>query len=220
MKEVKLRFGWKAYEDEAGNLVSRECTRCGENKPAEDFYAQKRRGLYGKKPHCKSCEKARVAKYERENKEKSNLRKSEWDKEFNVEGRRLITLRYRARKRSLPDDFTKEQRLQVEQRFGGEGICALTGLAANVHFDHVIPTVTGHGGTTMGNMVPMTGTLNQSKNDSNVFEWFRGNKERLGLSQERFNSVIEYLAELNGMTVFEYTSYVYLCHENKIKGEV
>jgi hypothetical protein len=74
----------------------------------------------------------------------------------NPEKATLIAERRRARKQSLPDDFTEEQMLETFEVFGG---CALTGEMDSLHWDHVIPLATGFGGTTFGNMIPFAKRL-------------------------------------------------------------
>jgi hypothetical protein len=130
----------------------------------------------------------------------------------NPEKATLIAERRRARKQSLPDDFAEDQLLETLASFGG---CALTGEASNLHWDHVIPLATGFGGTIFGNMIPLRGDLNTSKNDANIFEWFRANKERFSLSQSKFDRLVEWLASVNVMTTDEYRSFVNECFENK-----
>lgn len=120
--------------------------------------------------------------------------------------------RRRARKKSLPDNFTIEQMECTIDYFDG---CALTGATNDLHWDHVIPLATGHGGTTYGNMIPLRGDLNISKKDANIFEWFETNRQRFKLSEERFNRAINWVAEATGMSCEEYRKYVYECFENK-----
>jgi hypothetical protein len=134
----------------------------------------------------------------------SNYRKLNKDK------MRLLSLRRRARKKYLIDDLTDTQLTEIKEIFNG---CCLTGNE-EVHMDHVIPLATGHVGTTYGNMIPLRGDLNISKNDSNIFEWFEANRQRFELSQERFDNLIAYLASANAMTVEEYRDHVYWCHAN------
>lgn len=44
---------------EATAIVHRQCTKCGEQKPANtDFFRKQERGLYGLRSHCKTCEAA------------------------------------------------------------------------------------------------------------------------------------------------------------------
>jgi hypothetical protein len=129
---------------------------------------------------------------------------------------REVTILYqqqrRARKKRLPDDFTLEQRNDVLEYF--KNGCALTGDTEDVHFDHVIPISIGHGGTTYGNMIPLRADLNRSKHNTNIFEWFEANRQHFKLSEEKFEDLIEYLAEMNMVSIEEYKDHVNWCHEN------
>lgn len=61
-------------------------------------------------------------------------------------------------------------------------------------------------------MIPLSETLNRSKRDKNPFEW----AETLTDDQRaRFDKVVEYLADLNGLTVTDYREFVFWCFENK-----
>lgn len=217
---VKLRKGNVAYLRD-GELVAKTCTRCGSLKGVTEYFGDKKK-KFGKQAHCKVCDVAKarnwkinnankslansVEYYER-NKEKRKASTRKW-KDNNRDKLVVYSRRYKARKVSLPGTLTVAQTECIMERFGG---CALSG-SSDIHLDHVIPLNTGHGGTVVGNMVPLRGDLNISKNAKNVFVWFNSVREREHLEQERFNAMITYLAEKNGMTVFEYTAYVYECH--------
>jgi hypothetical protein len=135
----------------------------------------------------------------------------------NPEKDTLISERRRARKKSLPDDFTEAQMLETLDFFGG---CALTGVTTDIHWDHAVPLATGHGGTTFGNMIPLRSDLNLSKSDGNIFEWFERNKERFNLAQSQFDRLVEWLAGINGMTTSEYRSFVDECFDNRRKEAI
>jgi hypothetical protein len=130
-----------------------------------------------------------------------------WRKD-NPNRSRAFDLLRRARKASLPDTFTAEQMSETLKRFNGG--CALTG-SINIHWDHAIPLTTGKGGTTFENMIPLRSDLNLSKSDSNLFEWFNLNKERFELDVSQFNKLVDYLAEINGMSADQYRQYYYSC---------
>jgi hypothetical protein len=117
-----------------------------------------------------------------------------------------------ARKRNLIDDLTKNDLSLIMYKFNNQ--CALTGADNNLHLDHVIPLSIGRGGTYLGNIIPLRGDLNLSKNNHNIFEWFEANRQRFELSQDRFDNLIAWLASANAMTVEEYRDYVYWCHAN------
>jgi hypothetical protein len=197
------------YESDKG-IIAKTCTHCGEVKDIDGF-ALLKIGLGGRVSDCKECrikdyelnrehEIARVLEHQRSNPDKNKLRQH----------------RRRARRKSLPNDFTNEQMSQTYEYFGG---CALTG-ASEVDWDHVVPLVSGFGGTTFGNMVPLRGDLNKSKNDANIFEWFERNKERFNLEQARFDRLINWLASVNGMTTAEYRSFVDECFDGARKEAI
>lgn len=129
----------------------------------------------------------------------------------NPEKKALSKRRRRARKVALPDTLTIKQQSVIITRFNGE--CALTGSTV-YHMDHALPVNCGHGGTTFENMYPLRSDLNISKKDRHIFEWFEANRERFGLSQAKFDVLISYLAEVNGMTTKEYRMYVDWCFDN------
>jgi hypothetical protein len=151
-----------------------------------------------------------LRQWREENKERKTETDRKWRK-LNRDKYLLKAQRRRARKASLPDDFSIEKQLEVQEHFGG---CALTGIIDETHWDHVIPLTTGYGGTIHGNMIPLRSDLNFSKNNANLFEWFYANKDRLELSQSKFDTLIAWLSAANGMTVDEYKEYVYYCHAN------
>lgn len=158
--------------------------------------------------------KGKVAEYKRnwrtKNLDACKLRESRW--RLNNKNKVVLkSQRRRALRKHLPNDFTHEQHEWLLSYF--EHKCPLTG-STNVHIDHFIPLAIGHGGTTLRNMVPLDATLNVHKQAQNPFEWFKQNRNILGLEQEKFNSVILYLAEMNDMSVQEYEKYVYWCFEN------
>ncbi len=150
-----------------------------------DKMRERRKGYYQRN-------KTYYAKWRSENKEKI----AAW------------TARRRARKRGLPDDLTSEEFEGIKEIFGGN--CALSGKADEVTIDHFIPLKTGKGGTIKENVIPLSISLNSSKKDSNPFEWI---KTREDISNEKFDNVVKYLADLNGMTVGQYKEYVYKCFE-------
>ncbi|SDM71810.1 hypothetical protein SAMN04488137_1601 [Fictibacillus solisalsi] len=128
---------------------------------------------------------------------------------------RARTLRRRARKKSLPDDLTAQQYKFILERFDYK--CALSGQKLEVlDLDHFIPLATGWGGTTLGNMIPLSPSLNSSKQDRNPFEWIKRKDIQEVVSLEKFQEVVEYLAEINDMTPDEYKEYVDDCFANPI----
>ena len=151
-------------------------------------------------------------KYKQENKESIAEKARKYQQE-NKELFQIKSARRRAQKRKLPDDLTSEQRTATLERFNSS--CALTGYTEGIHLDHVIPIATGHGGTISQNMIPLRADLNHSKNARCIFDWFYDVKDYFKLSQTKFDELIEYLADINGMTADEYEDYVRGCHDNQ-----
>jgi hypothetical protein len=168
-------------------------------------YPKHKAGLGGRAAKCKACR----AEYGDAYKERALELAKIWQRN-NPDKVTVIQQRRRARKKSLPDDFTEKQMEETLEYFGG---CALTGDAVDIHWDHAIPLASGYGGTTFGNMIPLRGDLNNSKNDANIFEWFSVNKERFNLSQDRFDELVRWLADVNEMSVEVYRKYVYECFD-------
>jgi hypothetical protein len=172
-----------------------ECMICEEKRSLDDYEFHRNR-YFGLDSRCRECLKKIKRRWAVDNKEKVSA----------------SVQRRRARLRNLPADFFEQDVVNLLSLFN-EG-CALTG-DYRIHLDHVIPLATGHGGTINGNMIPLRGDLNFSKNDRNIFEWFEAIRQRFELSQERFDNLIAWLASANAMTCEEYRDYVYWCHANQ-----
>lgn len=235
LTEKFTKKGTKYYENNLGDLLAKECTRCREVKSFLMFYKDKSK-LFGLSIRCKSCDDTKSKRHHkndphyRENNRISrrryyNSNKEKWLTEEYRERQRVSCKVYyrankekfkvyshirRARKRSLPDTFTAEQQTELLAKFN-EG-CALTGETNDIHLDHVLPLASGQGGTYQGNMIPLRADLNCSKGDRNIFEWFEANRQRFELSQERFDAMVEYLAELNEMSAEEYRKWYDDCY--------
>lgn len=208
-------------------MVTKICTKCGEEKQLGDFYKQKS-GKLGRKSSCKACTKELDKAYRASNKEKIQAYlhetrdnrikvQSEWrsvNRDYQViyresnrgrEIRRLADQRRLARKLRLPDTLTEGELSQILSHFNGE--CALSGSKEDLQYDHLIPLSSGTGGTVLGNIIPLRADLNQSKGNRNIFEWFEDNEERFSLCRSRFDAMIEYIANTNGMSTDEYLIY-------------
>ncbi len=125
---------------------------------------------------------------------------------------RLYEHRRRARNSSLPSNLTNVEYTKTLTYFNG--ICALSKNSGSLEKEHAIPISIGHGGTTFGNCYPMANGFNQSKGNSNMFEWFEANRQRFELSQENFDRLVDYLAVVNGLTTQEYRDFYYWCFAN------
>lgn len=201
-----------------------DCGKCKQWKPLTDFGKDKR-APSGFKNRCKKCDAENSKKYRKrnvdyikdynrryytENKEKYMDLQRENRRKNKVKHNSYKQIR-RARKNALPDTLTPEQIEKITTRF--KGACALTG-STDYELDHFIAITTGHGGTTFENMIPLSRALNASKNNKNPFEWFENNKHRFGLDDSKFFSLIDYLANINGMSTKEFHDYVYKCYRD------
>lgn len=185
----------------------KRCSTCKEEKELAEFPKDKRSPL-GIKSECKLCHKERNKRLYYANKKRYLAVSNEY-KRNNPDVRKVRKHKQRALVNNLSHDWTKKDMDAVKAYFGGK--CPLTG-SEDIHYDHFIPLGIGHGGSYIGNMIPLDGRLNESKQAKNPFEWI---KTRDDVSIDAFNSVVDYLAELNGMTSEEYRSFVYWCFDNQ-----
>jgi hypothetical protein len=185
----------------------KRCSTCKNEKSLAEFPKDKRTPL-GVKSECKTCHKERNLRLYYANRERYNAVSSE-RKRNNPEIRRAEDHRKRTLERNLTVSWTRKDIESVKALFDGK--CPLTG-STDIHYDHFIPLGIGHGGTYVGNMIPLDAHLNESKQAKNPFEWI---KTRDDVSMDVFNNVVDYLADINGMTSEEYRAFVYWCFDNK-----
>lgn len=159
----------------------------------------------------REANREKILEYGRKWYEENKKHVQEYRKENREKGLLYAQIR-RAREKQLPSNLTQEQFDLIMNHYGGA--CALTGKERDVQMDHVIPISIGHGGTTFGNIIPLNKTLNSSKKDANIFEWFKKNQKRFDLDEARFGRMIDILSAVNGMSTQQYRNYVYWCHDN------
>lgn len=211
------REGFVYYVNEIGEVVSRECSKCSDIKDIKHF-SKKPGGKFGRRAYCKTCR----SDYYKANKEKAIKLALEWYYKHKDIDDRMIKPnksyvgqgggRLRSeRLKALPNTLTVDELEEIMNKFNG---CALTGDSSNIHMDHVIPIATEKGGTVKENIIPLRADLNMSKGSKNIFEWFEENADKYSLSRKSFEELINYLADINGMSVEEYRAYVYECHEH------
>jgi hypothetical protein len=194
-REVEI----KVINDEEVSGI--DCGKCKQWKPLTNF-GKAKKTTSGFKNCCKECDAENKEKYmelQRENRRKNKAKHNSYKQ-----------IR-RARKNALPDTLTPDQIEKITTHFNGA--CALTD-STDYELDHFIAITTGHGGTTIENMIPLSRTLNASKNNKNPFEWFENNKRRFELDDNKFFSLIDYLADINGMSTEEFRDYVYKCYSD------
>lgn len=227
-------FEWKPLDafSKDGNCLGGKKPSCRKCRTAyQQSYYQRNRELDLEKKKAyrvknKDRDKERAREYRKDNAEKIRQYEDsrlEWRKEYNKKYAKLyhgrnkdkfsvIRQRRNARKNGLLDTLEEHELSEIKSFFNHQ--CCLSGSTDNIQMDHVIPLATGHGGTVKENVIPLSKALNSSKKDKNIFEWFKASRQRFNLSQEKFDSLIEYLASANAVSVGDYREYVYWCHEN------
>ena len=194
-------------------FVFKKCAKCGRWLVANtiNFHKQKG-GKYGLKANCKECRnthsrehyeehieyykkyyeenKEKIAKYYEENKEKIAKREKEYHNSpkgqvilFNAHNKR------RQRIEQQGNGITKDQWLDMMKYF--EFKCAYSGVILNTDtrsVDHIMP-LTKDGAHEIWNCVPMDKSLNKSKNDKNIKEWY---PQQDFYDEDRLNKINEW----------------------------
>lgn len=217
----------RAYIEIDGVITEVTCTKCSEMKSVSEFASDSSKAL-SVGSRCKVCER----NYREDNKQAVSERKRKsyygnWEhyKQYREDNSERIAEkkrkfrrdnpeknieykhRRRANERQLPDGMDTQRIRLLFMLFNGS--CALTGKRGDIHLDHVIPISSGKGGNTFNNLIPLNSSLNCSKHNANIFEWYERNKERYKISDARFRFTVRYLAQINGMTPDQYEEYVY-----------
>lgn len=169
--------------------MKKSCNNCGEVKPLSEFYKQKN-GKNGRKAICKQCynPKIRIAKEKRENAIKA-----------------------------VPNKLKEREAELIRKHYQYE--CALTCKYDTVALDHFVPLSWGPivkkfgiGGTTYANMIPFHRSINSSKGGMNPFIWFARYGLKHGVSSEKWNNAVQYIAEKHGISTFDYINKVNACY--------
>ena len=174
------------------------CSKCGRELPVEQFSKDKTRkdGLY---PICKECDKQQKQQHYQEHKEERLQYREEhkeerlqYAKQYHQEHKEQILQRHkqyaqtpqgqtvefnknakrRKREEAQGDGITKVQWLEMMQFFDFK--CAYSDISLNKNnrsIDHIIPIVKG-GEHEVWNCVPMDKSLNSSKRDTDIMEWY------------------------------------------------
>ncbi|WP_226680715.1 hypothetical protein [Sutcliffiella horikoshii] len=115
---------------------------------------------------------------------------------------------------------SNENRKKVLEEFGYR--CALTGELEGVTVDHFVPLDWGKaavregiGGNSSKNLIPLIEPLNKSKWSNNPFIWFENLDElkvKYGLCDQKWWTVVEFVAAKHNMSAFEYKIKVNNCY--------
>lgn len=210
------------FVEDVNGVLSKKCRNCSQVKPLSDF-AKSDKGVGGKRSRCIECEKVNWKEYRLSNKEKVAGMAKSWrirnpEKQAEASKRwrlnnpqkdKVYQNRRKALKSSLRNELTPEDWLSIRGDFGNK--CALSGVKDDVTMDHFIPISTGKEGTYKGNVYPLSSFLNNSKHNRNPFEWYEIYGISHGINREDWDSLVEYLASQNSMTVSEFKSHVESC---------
>lgn len=193
------------------------CTKCRETKKLDEFYDDKNKN-YGKTSWCIECHGIQAKKYKSipENKEKIRVRTQKYNQRRDIKKINQIKWHdFRAKGRGVPSTLTLEEKEDVFKIFDNK--CALSGVSENLSIDHFIGIHINKVGNIKENIIPLSRSLNTSKHIQNPFEWFESKGKESGLCQNKFDKVVEYLANNFNMTVDSFREFVYECYEGKEK---
>ncbi len=160
----------------------KKCTQCGFECPLEDagkFFHKNRNSFQSS---CKECEKVRntlishseaVKKNRINNPGKANEASLKWAKR-NPDKRAIKQQRYRARKKEMPDDFTKEDLEFALIYWDNKCPNCNVDITDNYHLDHHVPiSWESCPGTVPSNVVPLCSLCNTSKGNQSPQTFYR-----------------------------------------------
>ena len=182
--------------------VMKKCTKCGRWLVAStvNFHKDKRY-KYNLTSQCKECRNVRNKQWYKDNRNKkleyqkqwhqdNRDKKLEYDKQW-YEANKEQRKQYYQSPQGQVAIFNGYQRRRAKQEQQGTGItkdqwsemmsffdwkCAYSGetLTKDTRsIDHIVP-LNSNGDNMIWNCVPMTRSLNSSKNDKDMLEWYRG----------------------------------------------
>lgn len=174
-------------------IIIVKCEKCLLYKEIKCFNTTPMMGKNVRNPHCTECNI--IDKYKMpENISLNSITKSSRDMNLSV-------------------NITEDDYFGIVDYFKDR--CALTNDKYYIT-EHFIPVSWGHGGTYVGNIYPLRENLNLSKSNKNPFNWYSRKKNEINnLEERKWNKLIKYLADHNGLTVAEFKIYVNWCEKNK-----
>ena len=185
------------------------CSKCGRVLPLEQFSKRiaSKDGLNSK---CRECDRQMVKQYYEEHKEERQQYQQQYQQQYDQEHKeekqqymqqyrqtpqgQVVTFNYcakrRKRKKTQGDGITKEQWLEMMQFFDFK--CAYSGILVNTKnnrsIDHITPLARG-GEHEVWNCVPMDKSLNRSKKDKDIMEWYTAQDF---YDEERLDKILEW----------------------------
>ena len=193
--------------------VFKKCTKCGRWLVVSTVNFNKNKtGKYGLRGQCKECDK----QYRQDNKEKITERNKRWregnpeyakqwqeankekvakhHKQYYQSPQGQVAMFNGCQRRRIKGEqqgtgITKGQWLEMMKFFGWK--CAYSGetLTKDTRsIDHIVP-LNSNGDNMVWNCVPMTRSLNSSKNDKDMLEWY---EEQSFYSEARLAKIYEW----------------------------
>lgn len=173
--------------------IFKKCSKCGEILLATTEYFHKQKGgKYGLKAICKECNKKYDKEHGKEYREQNKEAIAEKNKKYREQNKQAIAehgKKYRQTPQGQVVEFNKSSRRRAKEQNQGKGItkeqwlemmsffnwkCAYSGKTLTKEtrsIDHVIPLNSG-GENEIWNMIPMDRSLNSSKNDKEMLDWY------------------------------------------------
>ena len=137
---------------------------------------------------CVNCNRERVSRWQKENKEKTNEKIIRYQR---TEKGKKATYKKRSKYinkiDSLPNTLTSEQWNLIKEHF--KNSCAYCGQVKRLEHDHVVP-VSKNGELTHNNIVPSCRNCNASKGNKDFKEWY---KQQPFYSPEREKAILDFL---------------------------
>ena len=171
--------------------VMKKCSKCGRWLVAStvNFYRMKP-GKYGLGSQCKECRK----KYDKQWHQDNRDRIAEQKKQYHQSPQGQASAFNRHHKRRIQEEqqgigITKDQWLELMSFFDWR--CAYSGETLtkdNRSVDHIVP-LNSNGDNMIWNCVPMLRSLNSSKHDKDMLEWY---KEQNFYSEARLAKIYEW----------------------------
>lgn len=169
----------------------KKCSKCKQEKEIESEFRRDRQKKDGRYPRCRACESTYFRSYDRTPRGRERFERR---KQLEAE----VIASPEAYKDFVKDYF--------------DGACSITGeKGAGVVLDHFIPLSWGNVGNEVGNLIPLSPSLNRSKRNRSIFDVVADlDKED---KDQFYLEVLPFVARENDMTVEEYTSFY-----NKMKA--
>jgi len=176
---------WRILQQELGSETHKVCIDCLKLLPKEEFYYRDD-SFDGLRNDCASCSISRMRDTPSKLARQASSREREVIQDLVDYSRSRADWYQKNKERLRPFHAEAERRRRVRKRSGDvriiqprdidhliclyRGICAYCKSAPWDALDHVIPVVRG-GRQSIGNLLPVCTSCNQSKHDKTVMEW-------------------------------------------------